>query len=55
MATKKAMSLFRKNEPLHLEVASAVPLWQQLETIIHDRIRSRCPVGTLLPGVLELV
>ena len=55
MAAKKAMSLFRKNEPLHLEVASAVPLWQQLETIIHDRIRSRCPVGTLLPGELELV
>ena len=55
MAKEKAMSLFRKGEPLHLEVASAVPLWQQLETIIHERIRSRCPVGTLLPGELELV
>ena len=55
MAKKKAMTLFRANEPLHLEVASAVPLWQQLETIIHDRIRSRCPVGTLLPGEIELV
>jgi len=50
-----ALSLFRKDEPLHLEMASAVPLWQQLETIIHDRIRSRCPVGTLLPGEIELV
>ena len=55
MANKKVMTLFRANEPLHLEVASAVPLWQQLETIIHDRIRSRCPVGTLLPGEIELV
>ena len=54
-AKDKAMSLFRKGEPLHLEMASAVPLWQQLETIIHDRIRSRCPVGTLLPGEIELV
>lgn len=55
MATKKAMTLFRANEPLHLEVASPVPLWQQLETILHDRIRSRCPVGTLLPGEIALV
>jgi GntR family transcriptional regulator len=55
MAGKNEMTLFRRNEPLHLEVASAVPLWQQLETIIHDRIRSRCPVGTLLPGEIELV
>ncbi len=55
MAKKKAMTLFRANEPLHLEVASAVPLWQQLETILHDRIRSRCPVGTLLPGEIALV
>lgn len=55
VAGKKALSLFRKDEPLHLEMSSVVPLWQQLETIIHDRIRSRCPVGTLLPGELELV
>jgi len=51
----KAMTLFRKDEPLRLEVVSEVPLWQQLETIIHERIRSRCPVGTLLPGEIELV
>jgi len=55
LAKEKAMSLFRKGEPLHLEVASSVPLWQQLESLIHERIRSRCPVGTLLPGELELV
>jgi GntR family transcriptional regulator len=54
-AKKKPMTLFRANEPIHLEVASAVPLWQQLETVIYDRIRSRCPVGTLLPGEIELV
>jgi GntR family transcriptional regulator len=51
----KGMRLFRDNEALHLEVASSVPLWQQLELLIHDRIRSRCPIGTLLPGEMELV
>jgi len=49
------MELFRDNESLHLEVASSVPLWQQLELLIHDRIRARCPIGTLLPGEMELV
>lgn len=33
------MQLFRDYEALHLEVASSVPLWQQLELLIHDRIR----------------
>lgn len=55
MSKNTVMSLFRMDEPLRLEVASDVPLWQQLETIIHERIRSRCPVGTLLPGEIELV
>ena len=52
---KENMQLFRDNEALHLEVASSVPLWQQLELLIHDRIRSRCPIGTLLPGEMKLV
>ena len=52
---KENIQLFRDNEALHLEVASSVPLWQQLELLIHDRIRSRCPIGTLLPGEMKLV
>ena len=52
---EKPVVLFKPGETLDFSILSEAPLWKQLENALHERIRQRCTIGSLLPGELELV
>jgi GntR family transcriptional regulator len=55
MSSGKSDKVFRVDERLHLDSASPIPLYHQMEKVIVDRISKLEIVGRMMPTEFELV